>query len=53
MIEEKMRAAKFAGDSKIIVEKKPVQMPGEGQLLIRVTGNALCGSERGQFMHPG
>ena len=50
MIEEKMRAAKFAGDSKIIVEKKPVQMPGEGQLLIRVTGNALCGSERGQFM---
>lgn len=50
MIEEKMRAAKFAGDGKITIEKKPVPMPAEGQLLIRVTGNALCGSERGQFM---
>jgi threonine dehydrogenase-like Zn-dependent dehydrogenase len=50
MIEEKMRAAKFTGDCKITVEKKPVPMPAEGQLLIRVTGNALCGSERGQFL---
>ncbi len=49
MIEEKMRAAKFAGEGRIAVEKKPVLMPGEGQLLIRVQANALCGSERGQF----
>lgn len=50
MIEEKMRAAKFAGDSKIAIEKKTVLMPAEGQLLIRVQANALCGSERGQFL---
>lgn len=50
MIEEKMRAARFAGEGRITVEKKPVPMPAEGQLLIRVTGNALCGSERGQFL---
>ena len=45
-----MRAAHFIGDGKITVSEKPNPEPGPGQLVIRVGANALCGSERGQFM---
>ncbi len=40
---------RFAGNGKIGVENKMISEPGQGQLLIRVKANALCGSERPQF----
>jgi threonine 3-dehydrogenase len=46
-----MRAAHFVGDGGIRLEERPVPVPGPGQLLVRVGANALCGSERGQFLH--
>jgi threonine dehydrogenase-like Zn-dependent dehydrogenase len=46
-----MRAARFVGDSHIDLEERPIPVPGQGQLLLRVGANALCGSERGQFLH--
>jgi threonine dehydrogenase-like Zn-dependent dehydrogenase len=39
----------FRGDGKIEWTQKPIPAPGPGELLIRSTANALCGSERGQF----
>lgn len=46
-----MRVPLFAGHGHIGTGEKPVPEPGPGQLLIRVAANALCGSERGQFLH--
>lgn len=45
-----MRVPKFVGKAKIEWGEKPVPTPGDGQLLIRVKANALCGSERPQFL---
>lgn len=42
-------APRFLGQGRISKVEKPVPQPGSGQLLLRVTANALCGSERGQF----
>src|SRR5919107_2417376 len=39
----------FLGRGEIDFVRKPVREPGQGQLLIGVKANALCGSERGQF----
>jgi len=44
-----MTVPHFIGDGKIQTIEKPVPQPGEGQLLIQVHANALCGSERGQY----
>ena len=44
-----MRVPRFVGEGRIEWAEKPVPEPGEGQLLIQVRANALCGSERGQF----
>jgi threonine dehydrogenase-like Zn-dependent dehydrogenase len=46
-----MHAARFVGAGRIRLEVRPVPVPGPGQLLVRVGANALCGSERGQFLH--
>ncbi len=40
----------FIGDRQIRTVPKPVPHPGPGQLLIEVRANALCGSERSQFI---
>src|SRR5579871_5065743 len=50
-LEATMQAPHFVGHSRIETVTKPVPSPGPGQLLIRVRANALCGSERGQFVH--
>jgi threonine 3-dehydrogenase len=50
MIPATMRAAHFAGGAAITLIDKPVPVPGPGQLLLAVGANALCGSERGQFL---
>ncbi len=50
MIAERMRVPVFVGEGRIEVGEKPVPVPQTGQLLIRVGANALCGSERGQFL---
>jgi len=38
-----VQAPVFAGGAKITFGEKPVPIPGEGQLLIQVKANALCG----------
>src|ERR687889_738643 len=44
-----MVVPRFLGRGEIGFVRKPVREPGQGQLLIGVKANALCGSERGQF----
>jgi threonine 3-dehydrogenase len=51
MFPSTMRAARFDGGGQISVIDKPMPKPGPGQLLIKIGANALCGSERGQFLH--
>jgi len=46
-----MRVPQFVGGGRITFGDKPRPEPGEGQLLIAVQANALCGSEKGQFHH--
>jgi threonine 3-dehydrogenase len=46
-----MQVPRFVGHGRIEFVKKSVPEPGRGQLLIRVQANALCGSERGQFVN--
>jgi threonine dehydrogenase-like Zn-dependent dehydrogenase len=43
-------APRFVGEGRITFEERPVPEPGEGQLLVQVKANAVCGSERGQFL---
>lgn len=45
-----MRVPLFVGGGKIEWGEKPVPVPGKGELLIKVAANALCGSERPQFL---
>ncbi len=49
-IPEQMQVPRFRGSGQIDFVEKPVPRPGPGQLLIRVKANALCGSERPQFL---
>jgi threonine 3-dehydrogenase len=44
-----MRIPLFVGDGKIEWGEKAVPTPGEGQLLLQVKANSLCGSDRSQF----
>ncbi len=44
-----MNIPQFLGQGKITFSSKSKPEPGEGQLLIQVKANALCGSEKGQF----
>lgn len=46
-----MLAARFAGERRVVLEEKPVPVPGPGQVLVRVACCALCGSEREQYLH--
>ncbi len=46
-----MSVPQFAGQGRIQFVEKPVPEPGPGQVLIAVKANALCGSERGQWLH--
>jgi D-arabinose 1-dehydrogenase-like Zn-dependent alcohol dehydrogenase len=41
-----MRAAYFRGDGVIEITHVPMPTPGEGQLLIQVAANGVCGSDR-------
>jgi threonine 3-dehydrogenase len=45
------RVPSFAGNKQITFTEKAVPEPGQGQLLLRVRANALCGSERPQFFN--
>lgn len=40
---------RFLGGGQISFVDKEVAEPGEGQLLIRVQANAICGTDRGQY----
>ncbi|SEO73132.1 zinc-binding dehydrogenase [Paenibacillus sp. OV219] len=48
-VPQKMAIPLFIGNGKISYGESPVPVPGEGQLLIQVKANALCGSDRSQF----
>lgn len=50
-IPSQMRVPIFSGGSRIDWGDKPVPVPGPGQLLLRVGANAVCGSERGQWLN--
>ena len=43
-------APRFHGGGKITFENRPVPEPGPGQLLLRVAANAICGTDRGQYL---
>ncbi len=45
-----MRVPRFVGESRIEFGERPEPVIGPGQLLVQVKANALCGSERGQFL---
>ncbi len=49
MLPDSMRVPLFKGQGQIDFIDKPVPQPGAGQLLLQVSANAMCGSERGQF----
>jgi threonine dehydrogenase-like Zn-dependent dehydrogenase len=44
-----MVTPEFVGGGRVRFVERAVPEPGEGQLLLRLRANALCGSERGQF----
>jgi threonine dehydrogenase-like Zn-dependent dehydrogenase len=46
-----MRVPRFIGEGKVQFTQKETPRPGDGQLLVRVRANAICGSERPQFLH--
>jgi threonine dehydrogenase-like Zn-dependent dehydrogenase len=48
--ESRMKYPVFKGGKEIGFTEKPVPQPGPGELLIRVQANALCGSERPQWV---
>jgi threonine 3-dehydrogenase len=43
-------APRFRGGGTITFEERPVPAPGAGQLLLRVAANAICGTDRGQYL---
>ena len=43
-------APRFHGGGTITFEDRPVPVPGPGQLLLRVAANAICGTDRGQYL---
>ncbi len=45
-----MQVPQFLGQGRIGWVQKSVPQPGPGQLLIQIKANALCGSERGQWL---
>jgi threonine dehydrogenase-like Zn-dependent dehydrogenase len=45
-----MQVPRFLGQGKIDFVERPVPEPGPAQLLLQVKANALCGSERPQFL---
>jgi len=49
-IPQEVTVPHFVGGGKIEKTVKQVPQPGPGQLLIQVNANALCGSERPQFL---
>ncbi|MFC5650008.1 alcohol dehydrogenase catalytic domain-containing protein [Paenibacillus solisilvae] len=50
-IPKKMQSPIFTGEKRIAFMEKDVPVPGPGELLIRSKANALCGSEKGFYLH--
>ena len=49
-IPDRVRAPRFAGGHRIDVWERDVRRPGEGELLIEVRANAICGTDRQQWI---
>jgi threonine 3-dehydrogenase len=45
------RAPRFDGERRISFAEREYPDPGEGQLLLRVAANAICGTDRDQYLH--
>ena len=45
-----MSVPRFVAEGRVRFENRPIAQPGPGELLIRVRANALCGSDRTQFL---
>ena len=45
-----MSVPRFVGEGRVRFETRPIAQPGPGELLIRVHANALCGSDRNQWL---
>jgi len=48
-----MRAAQFVGERQVEIAEVPTPSPGLGEVLVRVTWAAICGSDKGLFISPG
>jgi threonine dehydrogenase-like Zn-dependent dehydrogenase len=45
-----MRAVLFPGDRQVVIDKRPVPMPGPGEALIRTRASAICRSDMGLYI---
>ncbi|HWE64948.1 MAG TPA: alcohol dehydrogenase catalytic domain-containing protein [Chloroflexota bacterium] len=50
-VPQSMRAARFLGEGRIAIERRPVPQPGPGEVLVRVHACATCGSDRHAWEH--
>ncbi len=50
-IPDTMRVARFLGEGRIALESRPVPLPGQGEVLLRVHACATCGSDRHAWEH--
>lgn len=48
-----MRAASFVGERQIEIVEVPEPSVGPGEVKVRVTWSAICGSDKGLFLSPG
>jgi threonine 3-dehydrogenase len=45
-----VRAPRFTGEGEITFGERVIRDPGPGELLVRVRANAICGTDRGQYL---
>jgi threonine 3-dehydrogenase len=45
-----MRAARFWGDGRISLERRPIPRPGQDEVVVKVHSCALCGTDRGAYL---
>src|SRR5262249_20436696 len=46
-----MRSLRYQGDGSVTIVDVPDPEPGPGDVLVRIEASAICGSERGGFVH--
>lgn len=46
-----MRAAVYYGANDVRIERRPVPVPGTGEVLLRVTRSGICGTDATEYLH--